>query len=74
MVVVVLIINCHVFEKPKKGPLTTHAKINVKARMEANGRPAARVTAFENLFESKLNFDVGFLFMAVILPGRIPLC
>ena len=53
IVVPVLITNCHVLEKPKKGPVTPQMMISKNAKTDATGRPEILVTAFENRWKNK---------------------
>ena len=46
MVVLVLMISCHVSEKPKNGPLAAHRTMTRQQMMNVAGRPAAWATLF----------------------------
>jgi hypothetical protein len=49
IVVVVLIMSCHVSEKPKAGPDIPQIRTRAKAESVAAGLPAARVTFEERI-------------------------
>lgn len=56
MVVVVLINNCHVAEKPKAGPEIPQMRTSESARIVMTGLPAARVTFDENTSKKRFDF------------------
>lgn len=60
IVVPVLITSCQVSENPKSGPVITHIRITVTARIKASGFPVARVITFENLLKNKESPDFFF--------------
>jgi hypothetical protein len=62
IVVDVLITNCQVSEKPKKGPEIAHAATNPTAETNVIGFPEALAIALANLAKILGLFDMAFAF------------
>jgi hypothetical protein len=60
IVVPVLITNCQVSEKPKKGPLTAQTITTTVQIKKALGAPAARETALEAFVKARSNDKMSF--------------
>src|SRR5688500_15458356 len=63
MVVPVLMMSCHVSEKPKNGPLSAQATITSTQTTKVSGRPVACATVAANTAKT---FDIG-----ICLPGVV---
>lgn len=76
MVVPVLMINCHVSEKPKMGPVTPQVMMMVMAMTKAMGLPVAVAAHLENLVNSlsmSLSFAVLYRFRGLLPVTVLPL-
>lgn len=67
IVVPVLMMSCHVSEKPKSGPVMAQITIMLNAIVNAAGEPVARVTALENFSKNLVSEDGVLFFMQMNL-------